>query len=380
MIEDFHKACRLADVKSIKTIIKQNPLYRDKIDSKLGWSPLYRSVVCNQPESVRVLIELGADPNIQNRLGESPLHQAASNNFTEIAEILLSNGADVNLAQNDGDTPLHLACTRGHESMVDLLLRFQADPSKVSRVLCKTPADYAMENSHNDILTMMKRQKAKNFSVSDDSNPTKETSFEPESEKTSRSRLGFPSLLMNWLNKHRLDAAYEPLANNGYDDLSLLISAFQSQKVGLKSFENFGILKPGIRMRLAARLDAECHKKPRLSNSKSLSKIAWCVHPPSSPGIGITASIEEVLESLGLRSFSEKFIDSGLDDYDQVLYLMRSKYPITEDFLEKVIGISKIGYRHRILAKLSADSGMRRAKGLSIEKEDLRSACECKIM
>ena len=77
---------------------------------------------------------------------------------------------------------------------------------------------------------------------------------------------------------------------------------------------------------------------------------------------------------------TEKFVEAGLDDYDQTLFLMTSKYPVTDEFLEKVVGVDKIGYRHRILAKLNSESGFRRTKGLTIEKEDLRSACECIIV
>ena len=383
MLEEFHKYCRLGDINSIKNILNFNPGFLDKIDSKLGWSPLYRSVISNQPNSVKVLIELGADPNVKNRLGESPLHQAASNNFIEIAEILLLRGADPNLSQNDGDTPLHLACTRGHCKMVSLLLSYNADPFLLNPVLCKTAFDYACENRHQNLIDLLQKTSTKPCSqtIDDSPNLTKETNFEPESEKTSRSRLGFPSVLLNWLSKYKLEEVHDALITNGYEDLQHLVSKMKSSSpLSLKTLENFGISKPGVRMRLLARLDTEVTKKPRLLNSKSLHQFNWCVNPPQSPGAILPPNIEEFLEGLGLRKYCEQFVDAGLGDYEQVLFLMRSKHPVTDELLEKAIGISKIGYRHRILAKLSADSGMRRTKGLSIEKEDLRSACECLIV
>lgn len=383
MLDNFHKACRLGDSSFITSTLSLHPEYLNQIDNKLGWSPLYRSVVCNQLNSVKVLIDQGADSNIQNRLGESPLHQASYNNFIEIAEILLLKGADPNLAQNDGDTPLHLACMRGHQDMVELLMKYKADPSKPNKVLCKTPIDYAVENSHSHIIQLMQQKKLNSCTVYvDDCNSlTKETNFEPESEKTSRSRLAFPSQLLSWLSKHKLDCVYENLLINGYEDLNHLVGIMHSSyPLTLNMLEKIGIVKPGIRMRLLARLEEENSKKPRISNTRSYKSISWCSNVPQSPGITFHTSIEEFLEGLGLKKLTAKFVEAGLDDYDQILFLMGSKYPVTDEFLDKVVGVDKIGYRHRILAKLNSDAGFRRTKDLTIEKEDIRSACECTIV
>ena len=43
-------------------------------DDKLGWAPIYRTVICGHVEATRYLLEKGADPNIKNNLGETPLH------------------------------------------------------------------------------------------------------------------------------------------------------------------------------------------------------------------------------------------------------------------------------------------------------------------
>lgn len=382
MLDDFHNACRLGDVEYILSALPSHQEYLNQIDNKLGWSPLYRSVVSNQVNSVKVLIEQGANANIQNRLGESPLHQAAYNNFIDIAEVLLANGADPNLAQHDGDTPLHLACMRGHLEMAQLLMKYQADPSRPNKVFCKTPVDYAADQCHSHILKVMQQKKIKICTTYiDDSNQSKETNFEPESEKTSRSRLGFPSQLFSWLSKHKLDSVYEQLLINGYEDLNHLISIMHSNHpLTLDMLEKIGILKPGLRMRLLARLEEENSKRPRMSNCRSLKSISWCANVPQSPGVTFSTSIEEFLEGLGLKKLTKKFVDAGLEDYDQILFLMGSKYPVTDEFLEKVIGVEKIGYRHRILAKLNSDAGLRKSRGLAIEKEDLKSACECTIV
>ena len=57
-------------------------------------------------EIVERLIKEGADVNVSNAKGYSALMCAASDGFAEIVEILLKNGADVNAKNNEGETVL----------------------------------------------------------------------------------------------------------------------------------------------------------------------------------------------------------------------------------------------------------------------------------
>ena len=102
------------------------------MDNKLGWSPLYRAVICNQYQVAKLLLEHCADPNSVTRLGESPLHQAADSGLEDLTKLLLAHQADPNLCQNgtshvDGDTPLHRAAEKGRDRIVQLLLNAGAD-------------------------------------------------------------------------------------------------------------------------------------------------------------------------------------------------------------------------------------------------------------
>ena len=58
---------------------------------------------------VRMLIEKGADPNIQDIIGWTALMKAAHKGNVEIAQILINNGADLNLKNIDGHTALYIA-------------------------------------------------------------------------------------------------------------------------------------------------------------------------------------------------------------------------------------------------------------------------------
>lgn len=71
---DLHKACRLGNLCQIKQAYHNDPEKIDSQDETLGWTPLYRTVICGHLEGAEYLLKLGANPNIVNSLGETPLH------------------------------------------------------------------------------------------------------------------------------------------------------------------------------------------------------------------------------------------------------------------------------------------------------------------
>jgi ankyrin repeat protein len=76
---DIQKACRTGDTTLIRALVEKTPEILNENDPKLGWTPLYRTVVCSHLEATNYLLAAGANPNIKNRMGECPIHQAADN-------------------------------------------------------------------------------------------------------------------------------------------------------------------------------------------------------------------------------------------------------------------------------------------------------------
>jgi ankyrin repeat protein len=73
-------------------------------------------------DSVKLLIECGADVNRGNDHGWTKLHQAGYGNDRALAELMLAAGARTDLsARGDGGTPLVAALFWGHREVVDLL-------------------------------------------------------------------------------------------------------------------------------------------------------------------------------------------------------------------------------------------------------------------
>ena len=80
-------------------------------DEKWGWTPLHWAARAGKIEIVRMLIDAGANVNVQTNGGSTPLHEAVRYGSVEIVRMLIDAGADVNLQDEDGKLPYELATT-----------------------------------------------------------------------------------------------------------------------------------------------------------------------------------------------------------------------------------------------------------------------------
>ncbi|XP_008406101.1 cyclin-dependent kinase 4 inhibitor B [Poecilia reticulata] len=82
---------------------------------------------------VEVLLAAGADPNAQDpTLNLTVTHDAAREGFVETVRVLVNHGAEVNLADETGNLPLHLAAKGGHLEVVRMLLDLTEDPRRTN--------------------------------------------------------------------------------------------------------------------------------------------------------------------------------------------------------------------------------------------------------
>jgi ankyrin repeat protein len=85
-----------------------------------GWTPLHLAAFFGHADTVRLLIEEGADVHAvaRNAIANTPLHAATAGRHTDAALLLLQHGADPFVADAGGYTALQIARQNQLDSVV----------------------------------------------------------------------------------------------------------------------------------------------------------------------------------------------------------------------------------------------------------------------
>ena len=87
-----------------------------------GMTALHCAADKGQVETMRVVVELGADKEAKTAHGWSPLHAAAYSGHVEVIKVLVVElGAQVDAQMADGQTPLQVSIRHGHHQAAQLL-------------------------------------------------------------------------------------------------------------------------------------------------------------------------------------------------------------------------------------------------------------------
>ncbi|HTA71889.1 MAG TPA: ankyrin repeat domain-containing protein [Bryobacteraceae bacterium] len=120
---DIFAACMAGALQRVAELAREEPALI-KSYSQDGWTPLHLACFFNQPAIAEALILEGADVQARSRnaMKNAPLHAAAAGRSRESVRILIEHGADVNAKQEAGWTALHAASQNGDIEMVRLLI------------------------------------------------------------------------------------------------------------------------------------------------------------------------------------------------------------------------------------------------------------------
>ena len=139
----FGEACALGDEVRVKEMLGADPRLLHSRTSD-GFPSAGVAIFFGHGALARWLIEQGADVNApaENAMGVAPVHAAAAACDRETMRMLLERGADANARQQMDYTALHAAASRGDIEMAKLLLAHGAQrDAKASDGM--TPADVA---------------------------------------------------------------------------------------------------------------------------------------------------------------------------------------------------------------------------------------------
>jgi ankyrin repeat protein len=121
----IHAAARKGDAKAVKRRLAMgiNPNSRHLLSLE---TPLIEAARRGHLDTVKVLVEGGADVNRQGEAWYGPLHCAAYGGHLETVKYLLEHGASVQVFEGH-DRPLNSAAQAGHVHIAELLLGHGAD-------------------------------------------------------------------------------------------------------------------------------------------------------------------------------------------------------------------------------------------------------------
>lgn len=119
-----------------------------------GQTALHYACSKNHPSIVKLLLENGAEINVQDKYGAAPVHRAAAQGHIDIVRILSEHPKfRIQISDNEGNSPLHLACEDQHDSLALFLAKLGANIKAINKAE-KTPLDLCRSK---DLITKLER-------------------------------------------------------------------------------------------------------------------------------------------------------------------------------------------------------------------------------
>ena len=133
--EKLFRSVHESDIDGLIAASKMDEFNVNKIIDPSGQTPLMRAVLQGStPETVEMLLKLGADPLIGERDGYTPMHGAGFQGRAQLVPILIEKAhLDINERHSDGYTPITRACwgrEQRHTETVKVMLIHGANPEE----------------------------------------------------------------------------------------------------------------------------------------------------------------------------------------------------------------------------------------------------------
>lgn len=158
---DVFEASAVGDVLRLEDILTADPGAAHAFSGD-GWTALHLAAAFGTPAAADMLLQHGAqiDAISQNPQRNQPLHAALSiGRNPETVRLLLAHGADPNATQVAGFTPLFSASAANRKDLAAMLIESGAH-SHHRNDADKTAADFARERGHAELADWLDAQPA----------------------------------------------------------------------------------------------------------------------------------------------------------------------------------------------------------------------------
>lgn len=145
----------------IGQLAKEHPKQLNIVDIK-GQTPLMLAAQAGDAELVKIMLEAGANPDLQDIKGMTALHSASKSNSVDCVNYLLNLPCRLDLVTVDGRTPLHTAAWMGNLHAVRQLISNAPKMAWLRDAGNKTPlelAEHLLENP--DEFERLSKERAK---------------------------------------------------------------------------------------------------------------------------------------------------------------------------------------------------------------------------
>ncbi|KAI9448976.1 ankyrin repeat-containing domain protein [Lactarius psammicola] len=139
----------------VEHVFSKCPQYVNAMGGYYG-TPLHAALFKGDVEVVWLLLDKGADVNIQGLWDQTPLLHASAADFPDIVRWLLGRGVDVNAQQDDQSTALHLAAYNGRLEIAEILLKHNAEVNARDDV-GRVPLRDATRRGHLELVQLLSK-------------------------------------------------------------------------------------------------------------------------------------------------------------------------------------------------------------------------------
>ncbi|NXL63009.1 RFXK protein, partial [Chordeiles acutipennis] len=157
----IHQLAAQGELSQLKEHLQKGENLVNKPDER-GFTPLIWAAAFGEIETVRHLLEWGADPNMLAKERESALSLASMGGYTDIVIMLLERNVDINIYDWNGGTPLLYAVRGNHVKCVEALLARGADLTTEADS-GYTPMDLAVALGHKKVQQVIENHILKLF-------------------------------------------------------------------------------------------------------------------------------------------------------------------------------------------------------------------------